>query len=236
MTRERPFAQGRVPARTSKGADGIRGVFALARRGAHGVRPRRAATCRRRSACRIDGELVPSDHGRPRAAVRHRPRAAAVRDRQQGHGQEAARRSDRHLLPRLRPEGDGAPGRPLRSLGYTLRDQGRHLDLRRRHGDPAAKDELLETAQKEVQEIEEQYTEGLITDGERYNKVVDIWAQVSEQIADEMMSEIGSEELHQRRDRREAQERRRSTRSTSWPTRAPAVRRSRSASWPACAA
>src|SRR6186713_3163026 len=61
---------------------------------------------------------------------------------------------------------------------------------------PARKTELLETAQKDVQEIEEQYTEGLITDGERYNKVVDIWAQVSEQIAEEMMGEISSEELH----------------------------------------
>src|SRR6188768_3548685 len=60
---------------------------------------------------------------------------------------------------------------------------------------PARKTELLETAQKDVQEIEEQYTEGLITDGERYNKVVDIWAQVSEQIAEEMMGEISSEEL-----------------------------------------
>ncbi len=60
---------------------------------------------------------------------------------------------------------------------------------------PARKVELLETALKDVQEIEEQYTEGLITDGERYNKVVDIWAQVSEQIAEEMMSEIGSEDL-----------------------------------------
>jgi DNA-directed RNA polymerase subunit beta' len=60
---------------------------------------------------------------------------------------------------------------------------------------PARKVELLETALKDVQEIEEQYTEGLITDGERYNKVVDIWAQVSEQIAEEMMTEIGSEDL-----------------------------------------
>jgi DNA-directed RNA polymerase subunit beta' len=60
---------------------------------------------------------------------------------------------------------------------------------------PARKVELLETALKDVQEIEEQYTEGLITDGERYNKVVDIWAQVSEQIAEEMMSEIGTEDL-----------------------------------------
>src|SRR5207248_1742726 len=48
---------------------------------------------------------------------------------------------------------------------------------------------------KDVQEIEEQYTEGLITDGERYNKVVDIWAQVSEQIAEEMMGEISTEEV-----------------------------------------
>ena len=60
---------------------------------------------------------------------------------------------------------------------------------------PKRKGELLEQAQKDVQEIEEQYTEGLITDGERYNKVVDIWAQVSEQIAEEMMSEIGAENV-----------------------------------------
>ena len=60
---------------------------------------------------------------------------------------------------------------------------------------PARKVDLLEGAKKDVQEIEEQYTEGLITDGERYNKVVDIWAQVSEQIAEEMMREIGSEDL-----------------------------------------
>src|SRR5262249_9419705 len=51
---------------------------------------------------------------------------------------------------------------------------------------PRRKHDLLSQAQKEVSEIEEQYTEGLITDGERYNKVVDIWAQVAEQIANEM--------------------------------------------------
>ena len=84
----------------------------------------------------------------------------------------------------------------LRSLGYTLRDQGRHLDLRRRYArSRRARSSCSRRAQKDVQEIEEQYTEGLITDGERYNKVVDIWAQVSEQIAEEMMGEIGTEEL-----------------------------------------
>src|SRR5262249_45443508 len=60
---------------------------------------------------------------------------------------------------------------------------------------PKQKTVLLAKAQKEVTEIEDEYTEGLITDGERYNKVVDIWAQVAEQIANEMMGEIGSEEV-----------------------------------------
>src|SRR4029079_17143815 len=54
---------------------------------------------------------------------------------------------------------------------------------------------LLDEAKKEVAEIEEQYTEGLITDGERYNKVADIWAQVAEEIAKDMMKEISTEEF-----------------------------------------
>src|SRR5580704_10762787 len=83
----------------------------------------------------------------------------------------------------------------LRSLGYTYATKAGISICVDDLQIPARKVELLETAQKDVQEIEEQYTEGLITDGERYNKVVDIWAQVSELIAEEMMSEIGTEEL-----------------------------------------
>ncbi|MFN0250204.1 MAG: DNA-directed RNA polymerase subunit beta' [Kofleriaceae bacterium] len=60
---------------------------------------------------------------------------------------------------------------------------------------PPSKETLLGEAQKEVGEIEEQYTEGLITDGERYNKVVDIWAQVAEAIAKDMMKEISTDEF-----------------------------------------
>ena len=48
---------------------------------------------------------------------------------------------------------------------------------------PPEKKEFLDKAYHQVQEIENQYIEGLITDGERYNKVIDIWAQTSEQIA-----------------------------------------------------
>jgi len=60
---------------------------------------------------------------------------------------------------------------------------------------PAAKAQLLEQAHAEVRAIEDQYTAGLITHGERYNKVVDIWAEVTDRIADEMLRELGTDEV-----------------------------------------
>ncbi|MEW6542080.1 MAG: DNA-directed RNA polymerase subunit beta' [Nitrospirota bacterium] len=57
---------------------------------------------------------------------------------------------------------------------------------------PAKKEDLIGRAQREVNEIEKQYNEGLITNGERYNKVIDIWAHVTEQVAGEMMKELGA--------------------------------------------
>ena len=58
---------------------------------------------------------------------------------------------------------------------------------------PNKKAELIRAAEKEVMEIEKQYADGLITKGERYNKVIDIWAHVTEVVANEMMKELGSE-------------------------------------------
>jgi DNA-directed RNA polymerase subunit beta' len=55
---------------------------------------------------------------------------------------------------------------------------------------PPEKKEFLDKAYAQVHEIENQYIEGLITDGERYNKVIDIWAQTSEQIASAMMKRL----------------------------------------------
>ncbi len=55
---------------------------------------------------------------------------------------------------------------------------------------PTKKEVLLGKARKDVAEVSRQYNEGLITNGERYNKVIDIWAHVSEQVANEMMKEI----------------------------------------------
>jgi len=58
---------------------------------------------------------------------------------------------------------------------------------------PDEKEQLLAEANGEVREIEEQYNNGLITDGERYNKVVDIWAEVTDRIAGQMIERLGSE-------------------------------------------
>ncbi len=60
---------------------------------------------------------------------------------------------------------------------------------------PERKEELLDQAYQDVKEIEEQYTQGFITDGERYNKVIDIWAQATESIAREMVTSLATEEM-----------------------------------------
>ena len=57
---------------------------------------------------------------------------------------------------------------------------------------PPEKKSILDTAEKAVKEIEDQYASGLVTQGERYNKVVDIWSYTNEQVAKAMMEKIGS--------------------------------------------
>ncbi len=57
---------------------------------------------------------------------------------------------------------------------------------------PQEKSEILAKAEAEVKEVEEQFRSGFLTNGERYNKVVDIWSQTNDQVADEMMEKIGS--------------------------------------------
>jgi DNA-directed RNA polymerase subunit beta' len=60
---------------------------------------------------------------------------------------------------------------------------------------PESKPALLDKAYKEVKEIQRQYNEGLITDGERYNKVIDIWAHTTEVIAGEMSKGLATDTI-----------------------------------------
>jgi DNA-directed RNA polymerase subunit beta' len=60
---------------------------------------------------------------------------------------------------------------------------------------PEEKVEILAAAEQEVKEIENQYASGLVTTGERYNKVVDIWSHTNDQVAKAMMAKLGKERL-----------------------------------------
>ena len=59
---------------------------------------------------------------------------------------------------------------------------------------PEEKEELINTAQADIQEINEQYNKGLITDGERHNKVVDTWVTVTDKVTREMKRSLGGGE------------------------------------------
>lgn len=78
----------------------------------------------------------------------------------------------------------------LRSMGYAMSTKaGLSISI----NDmviPQSKKRFLDGAREEVRKIKEQYSEGLLTDIERYNKVVDIWAKVTENIAEEMFKNI----------------------------------------------
>ncbi|HEU4687705.1 MAG TPA: DNA-directed RNA polymerase subunit beta', partial [Vicinamibacterales bacterium] len=60
---------------------------------------------------------------------------------------------------------------------------------------PQQKNKILGSAEREVKEIQEQYASGLVTNGERYNKVVDIWSRTNDQVAKAMMDKLGVEDV-----------------------------------------
>ena len=59
---------------------------------------------------------------------------------------------------------------------------------------PDAKTGLVDEANTQVKEFEQQYLDGLITQGEKYNKVVDVWSRCTDQVADEMMKRMSNPE------------------------------------------
>ena len=58
---------------------------------------------------------------------------------------------------------------------------------------PEEKASIIDSSEKEVKAIEKQFDSGLVTRGERYNKVIDIWSRANEQVAKAMMEKISSE-------------------------------------------
>ncbi|MCH1522281.1 MAG: DNA-directed RNA polymerase subunit beta', partial [Arenicellales bacterium] len=60
---------------------------------------------------------------------------------------------------------------------------------------PESKSTILDAAELEVKAIQAQHSQGLLTDGERYNKVVDIWTHASDRVAGEMMDKLSVEQV-----------------------------------------
>jgi len=81
----------------------------------------------------------------------------------------------------------------LKDLGYRYATQAGISIGMKDMMVPKRKTEILRQSQSEVSQVEEQYQEGLITEGEKYNKVVDIWAKATDEIAAEMMAEMARE-------------------------------------------
>jgi DNA-directed RNA polymerase subunit beta' len=80
----------------------------------------------------------------------------------------------------------------LKNLGYKYSTEGGLSISIDAMIIPETKWSILKTAEKRVQEIDKQYNEGLITPGEKYNKVVDIWAKATDDVANEMMASMKS--------------------------------------------
>ncbi len=60
---------------------------------------------------------------------------------------------------------------------------------------PQEKSDIIGNAEEQVKQFDDQYNAGLITDGERYNKVVDIWSHTNDQVAKAMMDKLGTEDI-----------------------------------------
>jgi DNA-directed RNA polymerase subunit beta' len=71
---------------------------------------------------------------------------------------------------------------------------------------PSQKESIISAAEQEVKEIAQQYSSGLVTDGERYNKVVDIWGRTGDQVAKAMMEQLGQEPVVDREGKNTKQE------------------------------
>jgi len=84
----------------------------------------------------------------------------------------------------------------LRTIGYTEATRSGISIAMHNMIIPEKKSKIIDRCGKEVEEITDQYVEGLITDGERKNKVIDIWTKAAEEIAAEMIKAVSTEEVH----------------------------------------
>ena len=98
--------------------------------------------------------------------------------------QEGHLRVDQRLLPNVGLKETVVFADQLMYTGLPLLDpSGISIGVERHGGAGGRRTKILGRAEAEVKEIQDQYASGLVTDGERYNKVVDIWSRANDQVA-----------------------------------------------------
>jgi len=103
----------------------------------------------------------------------------AFRQRQPGHGQESSAAAVDYVYRNLGPKATVILSDRLKDIGLPLFTRGGLSICIDDMIIPESKWGILRKAEEQVAEIGRQYTEGLITQGEKYNKVVDIWAKAT---------------------------------------------------------
>ena len=192
MTRERPFARGEYAGGEKSGNfSGIYASVAEVRRAFDAGEVELHAKIK----ARIDGKLVETTVGRvlvyevlPGDGIDFSLVNRVLTKKALSELIDSCYRAERNKATVLLAD-------HLRTLGFDMaRESGISICM----ADmliPPAKAKILETAQADVEAVMEQYQEGLITDGERYNKIVDIWAASSDSVAKELIEGISKETL-----------------------------------------
>jgi DNA-directed RNA polymerase subunit beta' len=190
MTRQRPFAKGEyVEGREKKGD--FRGIYASEDE-VRMAYDSGEVTLHARIKCRVDGEVVDTTVGRVLVSEVLPEKLdfslinRVLTKKALSEMIDACYRAHRNKATVLLAD-------RMRSLGFEMAAQSGVSICMDDMLIPDSKKKILAQSQADVETVIEQYQEGLITDGERYNKIVDIWAAASDQVAKDLIEGISKE-------------------------------------------
>jgi DNA-directed RNA polymerase subunit beta' len=144
------------------------------------------------------GEFVPSTKlvettCRPCAAVRDPAQGPAVQQHQQGAEEEGNLQAHQRLFRKCGLKETVVFADKLLQNGFRLATKAGISICIDDMLVPPQKAGIIGRSEKEVKEIEQQYVSGLVTSGERYNKVVDIWGKAGDEVSKVMMAQLAKE-------------------------------------------
>ncbi|NCQ59399.1 MAG: DNA-directed RNA polymerase subunit beta' [Myxococcales bacterium] len=186
MTREKPFEKGGYRNREAQGD--FTGIFASSDE-VHAAYDAGEVTLHAKIRVRSDGKMHDSTVGRVLVSE-ILPKPLKLEDVNRVLDKKALSQLIDQCYRRSRNKATVLLADRLRTLGYEMSTRAGLSICMDDMLIPASKKTVIDGAQADVNTVVDQYQEGLITDGERYNKVVDIWAEASDQIARDLVDGI----------------------------------------------